>query len=272
MKDFKIGIIGVGMVGGALQRYFKKNGTELFLYDKGKNLGSIEGANHADIIFTCVPTPYDKEKGFDLSYVEETCKNIMGKKIIVIKSTVWPGTTKKLQEKYSQHKFLFNPEFLVEESADEGMQNPDRQIIGYTDQSQDVAQDVMNILPKAPFQRIVKSSEAEMIKYFGNTFLAIKVIFANQIYELCQKAGINYGQVRECASADSRIGTSHLDVLHGGFFGYGGKCFPKDMRALIQFADKNGIDLRLHKIAEIINNSLMDEQGIENPETFSKRD
>ncbi len=271
-KNFKIGIVGVGMVGGALQRYFKKQEVELFLYDKGRNLGSIEEANHADVIFTCVPTPYDKEKGFDLSYVEETCENITGEKIIVIKSTVWPGTTEKLQEKYPQHKFLFNPEFLTEITSEQDMNYPDRQIIGYTKKSYNVAGDVMQILPLAPFERILPATEAELVKYFGNTWFSIKVSFANQIYDLCKKINVNYDRVKEASAADKRIGRSHLEVMHGGYRGYGGKCLPKDIRALIQFADKNGIDLKLHKTAEAINNALMDQQGIKDPETFSKRD
>ena len=272
LKDLKIGIIGVGMVGGALRRYFEKKGVRLFLYDEGKNLSSLEEVNQADVIFICVPTPFNKEKGFDLSCLEKTGQNIKGQKIVVIKSTVWPGTTEKFQKKHPQHKFLFNPEFLVEEKADEGMQNPDRQIIGYTENSRDVSEEILRILPRAPFEKIIPATEAEMVKYFGNTFLSTKVIFGNQIYELCQKLGIDYEIVRESASADKRIGPSHLDVRHGGYFGYGGKCLPKDIRALIQFADKNGIDLKLHKAVEEINNQLMKEQGIKDQEKFSKRE
>ena len=272
LKDLKIGIIGVGMVGGALRRYFEKKGVRLFLYDEGKNLSSLEEVNQADVIFICVPTPFNKEKGFDLSCLEKTGQNIKGQKIVVIKSTIWPGTTEKFQKKHPQHKFLFNPEFLVEEKADEGMQNPDRQIIGYTENSRDVSEEILRILPRAPFEKIIPATEAEMVKYFGNTFLSTKVIFGNQIYELCQKLGIDYEIVRESASADKRIGPSHLDVRHGGYFGYGGKCLPKDIRALIQFADKNGVDLKLHKAVEEINNQLMKEQGIKDQEKFSKRE
>jgi UDPglucose 6-dehydrogenase len=272
-KDYqKIGIMGVGMVGGAIKNYFEKKGIKPFLYDNGKGFGSSKEVKRADVIFVCVPTPYDKENGFDLSFIENACENISGKKIIVIKSTVLPGTTEKFQKKYPQHKFLFNPEFLVEESADEDMENPDRQIIGYTKESYDVAEKVLKLLPKAPFEKIVKSREAEMIKYFGNSFLSVKVIFANQIYNLCKKIGIDYDIVRECASFDKRIGPSHLDVHHGGYFGYGGKCLNKDIRALIQLADEQNIELKLHKTVEEINNKLMEEQGIEDPEKFSKRE
>src|SRR3990167_8847250 len=98
----RCGVVGVGMVGGAMQRYLeKKQGLEIFLYDKGKGLGSIDDVNKAEIVFVCVPTPYLKDgKGFDLSYVEETLNMLQGEKVVVIKSTVLPGTTQALQQKY----------------------------------------------------------------------------------------------------------------------------------------------------------------------------
>jgi UDPglucose 6-dehydrogenase len=271
LKDLKIGIVGVGMVGGASRKYFESKGIKPFLYDKGKNLGSMDDINQADVIFICVPTPFDKNEGFDLSYVEEACGKIKGEKIIVIKSTVVPGATEKLQKKYPQHKFLFNPEFLTETTADQDMSYPDRQIVGYTKKSYNVATDLLMILPLAPFDKIMPATEAEMVKYFGNTWFAIKVIFANQIYDLCQKIGVDYSTIMESAAADKRIGRSHLEVIHKGYRGYGGKCLPKDIKALIQFADLNGIDLKLHKMAERINKKLMKDQKITDPEKFSKR-
>ena len=272
MKDLKLGICGVGMVGGAMKRYFEKEGVQPLLYDNGNNHGSIEEINQADVIFICVPTPFNEEKGFDLFLVEEACQKIAGQKIIVIKSTVLPGSTEKLQKKYHQHKFLFNPEFLTESTADHDMNHPDRQIIGFTKESYDVAGDVMLILPSAPFERILPSNEAEMVKYFGNTWFSTKVAFANQMYDLCQKVGVDYERIREANAADPRIGPSHLEIIHGGYRGYGGKCLPKDMKALIQFANEKGVDLKLHKTAEEINKQLMEEQGIEDPEKFSNRD
>lgn len=256
------GIIGVGMVGGALKRYFEKKGAKPFLYDKDKNLGSIEQVNQADIIFICVPTPFDKEKGFDLSFVEDACRNISGQKIIVIKSTVLPGITEKLQQKYLQHKFLFNPEFLTESTADKDMQYPDRQIIGYTKQSCNIAGDVLQILPSAPFEKIMPSAEAEMVKYFSNTWFSTKVVFANQMYDLCQKLRIDYEEVKEAVGADKMIGKTHLEIFHKEYRGYGGKCLSKDIKALIRFADEQGIDLKLHKIVEQINNQLIKKQEI----------
>ena len=271
-KKYKIGICGLGMVGGALQRYFeKKDNYQLFLYDK-KRIGSIGELNRADFIYICVPTPYKKDLGCDLSFVEEAVKQIKGEKVIILKSTIIPGTTDSLQQKYPQHKFLFNPEFLTEVTADQDINYPDRQIIGYTEKSYTVAKDVLQQLPLAPFERIMPAKEAEMVKYFGNTWFSTKVIFANQMYDLCQKLGIDYNTVMDAVAADKRIGRTHLKIFHKGYRGYGGKCLPKDIKALIEFADKQGIDLKLHKIVEEINNQLMKEQNIDDPEKFSKRE
>ena len=271
LKDLKLGIVGVGMVGGALKKYFEKKDRQVFAYDKGQGLGSMDDVNQADIIFVCVPTPFDKDNGFDLSYVKDVCNNISGEKIIVIKSTVLPGTTESLQKEYPRHKFLFNPEFLTETIADHDTNFPKRQIIGFTEKSEDVAAGVLEILPKAPFQKITLSKNAEMIKYFGNNWYAVKVIFANQMYDLCEKIGVDYEVVRESAGAEPMVGSSHLEIFHKGYRGYGGKCLPKDIKALIQFADASGVDLKLHKTAEEINKKLMEGQGIDDPEKFSKR-
>lgn len=269
----KIGIVGVGMVGGALQRYFEKfRNIKPFIYDKGKNLGSIEEINKADVIFLCVPTPFNKEESyFDLSCLEEAFSIIKGEKIVVLKSTALPGTVENFQKKYPQHKILNNPEFLTELTADQDMFYPDRQIVGYTKKSYDVAGDILQILPLAPFNRIVTTTEAEMIKYFGNNWFSMKVIFANQMYDLCQKLGVNYDKVMESAAADKRVGRTHLTVWHKDKRGYAGKCLPKDIKALIHFAEKRGINLELHKVVDKINDKLLKEQGIVDPEKCSKR-
>jgi len=270
----KIAIVGVGMVGGALRRYFEKiRKIKPFLYDKGKNLGSVQEINQADVIFICVPTPFNKEKNyFDLSYIEDAFSKIQGKKIVVNKSTALPGTTEYLQKKYPQHKVLNNPEFLTEMTADQDMAYPDRQLVGYTEKSYNVAKDVLQLLPLAPFERILPATEAEMVKYFGNTWFSTKVIFANQIYDLCQKLGVDYDRIRDAAAADKRIDRTHLEVWHKGYRGYGGKCLPKDIKAFIRFADKKGIDLSLHKTVDEINEKLLKEQNIDDAEKYSIRE
>ncbi|MBI4122938.1 MAG: hypothetical protein HY458_01075 [Parcubacteria group bacterium] len=267
-----IGIIGVGTVGRALADYFQGEGMTPLLYDPPKRMGSLEELNKADVMFVCVPTPSTKEGKVDLSFVEEACRNIGGQKVVVLKSTMLPGTTARLQEAYPHHTFLYNPEFLQESRALEDMLHPLRQIVGYTEKSQGAAQQILEMLPRAPLARIIKAEEAEMVKYFGNTFLALKVIFANQLSDLCEQLGIDYEAVRECAGADPRIGQSHLDVRHSGYRGYGGKCFPKDMRAFIHFAREKGLELRLHEAGESLNAELMKLQGIEDPEKLSTRE
>lgn len=239
-------------------------GIDVAAYDKGKQEGSLEAVAACDTVFICVPTPYYFDTGFDLSYVHEAIQSLGdAPKILVIKSTVVPGSTDALQNAYPQHKFLYNPEFLREVSAQDDMDHPERQIVGYTAQSQDVAQAVLDILPSAPFVKIVPAVVAELTKYAGNAYLALRVSFANQLYELVQTFGQDYDLVRECVAADSRIGGSHLQVVHQGYRGYGGKCFPKDVRALIELAQKQGVDLTLLKAAEMYNNALVEQQGLD---------
>jgi len=267
----KTAIVGVGMVGGALARYL----PDPILYDKFKEIGSLDEVNSADIVFVAVPTPYDEEKGgFDLDAVEETLGNLEGEKIVVIKSTVVPGTTEALQEKFPHHKILFNPEFLTEVTADQDMRFPDRQIVGYTAQSYTVAGDLMQILPQAPLERIIPATEAEMVKYFGNTWFAMKVVFAEQMFDLCQALGVDYNRVKEAAAADKRIGRSHLTACHGGYRGYGGKCLPKDTKALIQRARSLGVEMSLLEKVDEINAILnqmppIDDSIREADETFN---
>lgn len=244
----KIAILGIGMVGGALSKVLDNS----VLYDPPKGIGNIDDVNKCDVIFICVPTPGE----CDLTIMEEAISELRGNKIVVIKSTVLPGTTDYFQKKYPQHKFLFNPEFLTEATADQDMRYPDRQIIGYTKESFTVAEDIMLMLPLAPFERIVPVKEAEMAKYYNNAWFATKVIFANQIYDICQATGIDYDSVRNMAAADKRVGKSHLDVLHKGYRGFGGKCLPKDLNAIIKFAKDNNVKVPLLEITKKINDTL----------------
>src|SRR3989344_1514487 len=265
MKNYTIGVMGIGMVGGSVARYLESRGMKPILYDPPRGLDSKEEINKAEMVFVCVPTPYDEEKGcFDLSFVRTALSILENEKIIVLKSTILPGSTDQLQAEFPQHKILFNPEFLTEVSADQDMSYPDRQIVGYTEKSFNVAKDVVLILPLAPFERIVPAKVAEMIKYYNNTWVSTKVIFANQVYDICEKMNVDYDLVRECAAADKRVGPSHLDVFHKGFRGYGGKCLPKDTRAFIQLGDRLGADQKLLKVVEDINNELIRKQGRDN--------
>ena len=259
-NKLRVGIVGIGYVGGAVKHWFEKEKYPLFCYDKYKKIGSAEEVNRADIVFICVSTPYHKESGYDDSAVLESLKNLAGSKIVVIKSTILPGSTERFQEEFPRHKILFNPEFLRTKTAKRDFLNPKRQIIGVTEKSKDIAQKILDILPKAPYQKIIPSKEAEMVKYFGNAFLALRVIFANQIYDLCQALGVDYDTVKEVAGYDPRIGHSHLDIFHDGYRGYAGGCFPKDIKALLQLAQEQNINLKLLKTVDEINEDLMRER------------
>ena len=114
----------------------------------------------------------------------------------------------------------------------------------------------MKILPDATFKKILRAREAEMVKFFGNAFLAARVVFANHMYDLCEDLGIDYEQVKESVGHDVRIGHSHLDVTHGGYRGYGGSCFPKDVKALIELAEERGVELELIKKMDEVNEKL----------------
>lgn len=253
---YTVGIIGVGMVGTPLKRWFEERrgltrGSSLFLYDIDPAKGYGDDVNRADIIFLCVPTPRGENGSARLDAVFSAMEMLKGNKIVVVKSTVIPGTTEKLQKKYPQHKLLFNPEFLTERQAWEDFIKPDRQIIGFTEQSIDAAHAVLMLLPRAPFMspwgintyRPIKitATEAEIIKYGGNAYFSRKITFANALAELAEKHGVSYDNVRIGLSADYRIGDSHLDVAHGGYRGFGGFCFPKDVHALINHLDEQGL-------------------------------
>ena len=153
--------------------------------------------------------------------------------IVIIKSTIPPGTTESLNKIYTKINIVFNPEFLTEANAVDDYKNQNRIIVGgdrpYTSK-------VKNVFEKAfPQVTIVKTSStiAEMIKYVTNTFLATKVSFANEMYQICQGLDIDYDKVIEYARYDNRLGNSHWSVPGpDGDFGYGGHCFPKDIAAL----------------------------------------
>jgi UDPglucose 6-dehydrogenase len=252
-----IGIMGMGVVGDAVSEYFERRGYALRGYDPYRNIGSEQSINESDVVFICVPTPYRPSMGFDAGALEDAVSRLDGSKVVVIKSTVLPGTTEAFQHRYSQHCFLFNPEFLREASAREDFVNADRQLVGYTAQSRHLAESLLSILPPAPYQRVMVAREAEMTKYMTNCFLAMKVSFANEIFDLATALDVDYNVVADAVAADPRIGASHLDVFDGGYRGYGGKCLPKDTKALIDLGDRLGVPLRMLRTTDRVNASLV---------------
>lgn len=252
-NKLRVGIIGLGMVGDPIRRWFEEmkgyvRGKDLFCFDVDKRKGFDDDINQADVIFIAVPTPSPKGGAADLSILHSAIKTVNDNKIVVIKSTVPPGTVDSLQNKYPKKKFIFSPEFLTESQVWVDFSRPDRQILGPTKQSRDVVKEVQMLLPLAPFSRPwssdyskkeVTATEAELAKYASNIFGYIKVIYGNMLADICASMGIEYENVREMISADPRIGPAWLNVNLGGFSGAGGFCFPKDMNALIEFMEKN---------------------------------
>jgi UDPglucose 6-dehydrogenase len=216
--------------------------------------------DEADFVFICVPTPYAPVRGFDRRPLLDAVRAVRRPAVIVIKSTVWPGTTEWLQDEFPQHRFLFNPEFLREANAVEDLMRPDRQIVGYTERSRGDAEAVLALLPAAPVVRVCDAREAELAKYVANSFLAVKVSFSNEVYDLCERIGVDYGVVRDIVAADPRIGPSHMEVFHDGYRGYGGKCLPKDSKALIDLAADAGTDMFVLRAADAVNTILLGTQ------------
>lgn len=256
MNKPSIGIVGYGMVGGAVGAWFKTAKK----YDLKKFPDGLSTVNACDIVFICVPTPYKKSTGYDYRAIEATAKKISGRKIVVLKSTVLPGKTAELQKRYPQHTWLFNPEFLRDKSAVQDFLTPDRQIVGMakkTAKHTAAAKLLMKILPPAPYRAITSSTDAELIKLFANTFLATKVVFANMMYDVAHWLGADYEAIRGGVGHDPRITTSMMSVWYEGYRGYSGKCFPKDMGALIRFGQLAKHRLPLLEVADAINWKLL---------------
>lgn len=254
-----IGIIGMGVVGTATSESLKYI-HQIYGYDKYKK-GSWKTpqqiVRECEVCFITVPTPMSKSGAVDLSAVEESIQtlysyyHIYGKgPIIVIRSTAVSGTTRKFADTYTDAKFAFNPEFLTEKNSVEDMKNADRIIIG-TSPDDYVFDKLARVYELAGFKCKIYNTTfeiAEMVKYMTNAFLATKVTFANEMYNVCKVTGINYNEVKELFKLDKRVGTSHLQVPGlDGKYGFSGKCLPKDINALIHLAQENGYSANLLK-------------------------
>ena len=239
-----IGFVGQGFIGSAYSDDFERRGYKVIRYSLDKFVENKEKIAECDITFIAVPTPSTPD-GFDYSIVENVLQLIGKEKIAVIKSTVLPGTTEKLQEKYPDIYLFHSPEFLTEKTAIYDAANPARNIVGYTEKSFSKSQNVMNVLPPAPFESIVPVKEAELVKYAGNCWFYFKIVFMNTVYDLSQKLGIDYESVINMMAADKRIGRSHLDVVHQGGRGAGGRCLLPDTKIITEKGIKNICDIEI---------------------------
>ena len=247
-----IGIIGQGFVGSAV-REGMQNYYNVVAYDKDPNKFSnaesiLDVVSKTKMTFLCVPTPMRASGQCDLRILRLALDEISASAqtenyIVVIKSTIPPGTTEQLNTEYSNLDIVFNPEFLTEANAVEDYKNQNRIIIGGDRPSSTYVKQIFaKAFPKVP---IIKTSStiAETIKYVTNTFLSMKVSYANEIYQICKALDIDYDKVIEYARYDERLGNSHWSVPGpDGDFGFGGHCFPKDIAALQFVAKTYGID------------------------------
>ena len=272
----KIGVIGNGFVGDAISHGFSPASTgtcEVKVYDilPERSLNTLDDTvNKSDFVFVSVPTPMNKNGSISLKYINEAFKNINGvnrrsDNIIILKSTVVPGTTEKLQEKYPHLNIVFNPEFLTQKSARLDFINQNRIVLGgdkiYTAKVAELFNE------RFKYCHIIQTDykTSEMIKYFSNIFFTVKVSFANEMRLICDTIGADWDTALEGFVADGRIGDSHLNVPGpDGKLGFGGSCFPKDINAFMSFAKGIGVDLNTIKGAWKTNLNVRPERDWEN--------
>ena len=256
----KIGIVGKGFVGSAVQNGFSPNtgcDVEVRVYDKNpsRSLHTLEETvNESDVVFISVPTPAGIDGKIDLTILNDAIDDINEvsinrETIFLIRSTVVPGTTGNFQYIFPNLRLVFNPEFLTERSANFDFINQTRFILGG---SKDNTIKVADLF-RWRFGRSVSILEtdcetAELIKYMNNTFFATKVSFMNDMKLLADKCGATWEDAVEGFVRDGRIGHSHLNVPgHDGRYGFGGSCFPKDIQAIINYADELGVEMDVLK-------------------------
>ena len=251
-----IGIIGRGFVGSAVEFGFSAQtgcDAKVRVYDKNplKSIHTLkETVNKSDFIFLSVPTPSNPDGSMHLGILESSLQEIqtVNKRkdnIILIRSTVIPGTTTELCKKFTRLNIVFNPEFLTERSAKFDFINQSRFILG--GRKRNTAR--VAELYKWRFGDSVPCIEsnfetAEMVKYMNNCFFATKVSFMNEMKQIADKSNVDWDLAVEGFVRDGRVGHSHLAVPGpDGRFGFGGSCFPKDVQAMIDFGSQLGLNM-----------------------------
>ena len=251
----KIGIVGKGFVGSAVQFGFSPNtgcDAEVRAYDKDPNKSQHtleEVVNESDYIFISVPTPSNDDGSINLDIVDDALRSINEinnrDNVILLRSTMVPGSTLAFQKKSPKLNIVFNPEFLTERSANFDFINQARFIVGGDSKNTSKVAKLFKWRFGDSIPVIETNYQtAELIKYMNNCFFATKVSFMNEMRIIADKCGADWDKAVDGFIRDGRIGHSHLNVPgHDGKFGFGGSCFPKDIQALIDFGKTYGINL-----------------------------
>lgn len=238
-----------------LQKNIQEN--RIFFTDKIE-----EGVKFSDVIFICVGTPQSESGKADLSQVEEAARqiaiNMDSYKLIIEKSTVPVNThkwVKKTVKRYAKKDIEFdvasNPEFLREGSAIYDFMNPDRIVVGVeSDKAKEIFKELYRPFTDKGYPLLITTPQAaELIKHASNSFLAMKISYINMVADLCEKVGADINEVADGMGFDKRIGRAFLNAG----LGYGGSCFPKDVKAFVKIAEDHGVDFSLLKEVEKIN-------------------
>jgi UDPglucose 6-dehydrogenase len=240
----KIGIVGVGFVGTAVKLAYEKVGIELVCVDpiKGYTATFID-LNECSAVFVCVPSPVNEDGSCNTSYLEDVMQNLHDYKNVIISKVTAPADIYlKLQQDHPT--LVHTPEFLRAAHAINDYQNQKFAIIGGLPDWCKVADEILRLAQPIEKSIHIPIGEACIVKYLENSFLATKVIFMNEIYNLCEVLGFNYDLVKAAIQLDTRQGHSHFDVPGpDGDLGFGGHCFPKDTSALLKYAKDYGVDL-----------------------------
>lgn len=249
----KIGIVGNGHVGGAMHKLFEN----AIIYDEPQNIGNRDEINNCEVVFVCVPTPMGENGQCDTSIVEYVLSWLNASNI-VIRSTIPVGFTEKWQKIKNNCNLFFQPEYYGETTNHPfaNLKTRDWITIGGEKVSFDkVVEAYQSVYTSDLYINLVDSKTAELAKYMENCFLATKVTFCNEFYDIAEKMGVDYNQLRETWLLDSRIGRSHTFVYKNNR-GYGGSCLPKDLSAIIYQADNIDCDVTLLKSVREKNNKL----------------
>jgi UDPglucose 6-dehydrogenase len=251
----KIGLLGRGTVGKAVYEGLEYLGHEMSFFDPAYEGSKLDDVLNTDCVFICVPTEQAANGDCDTSIVDKVVKQLAENNysgLVSIKSTVVPGTTKRLQEAYPNLRMSMVPEFLRAKSAlADFVYNHDLLVVGCnTKEDADLIVEIHGSFPENIAR--VTPTEAEVIKYFNNVHHAMSVTFANITYEVCNKLDANYMNVYKAITKRDCINPAYL-MANPNMRGYGGHCLPKDTSAWNNLIKKLGLDFGL--IQSVINDN-----------------